>query len=554
MTPLRLGAIFFLPLLAFFSCVHGRPGGPCSQPMETGPCRMSFPAYFYNSQTNRCESFYYGGCRGNKNRFGSLRDCQRECHPSTDSASLNPSVKSEHCKSPPESGPMLCAGSFRKFTFHYDTLSCEPHVYGGCGATANLYDNIQECMGSCIHGVIGSQPAAPSMKSMFRSVVPKASSISPSGVATNRGAILFPKWSENEEGVCDLPPVNKGPIACTALIPKWTYDKRRGKCVNFIYGGCGATANNFDTKEDCEATCPKTPKKIVQPPPFVRPDFCSLPAVVSEGGIQCLALRYGYTFNEAKGTCEQIMYGGCGATANFFHSLQKCQTVCQGHKEEPQKLIDVCAQPTYVGKCRGRKPKYTFNGETQRCEKFFYSGCEGNGNRFDSIEECFDTCGGGDPEENAVCSRVKCDKPDIDFHTAKACKPITKKGECCPSSWDCSFWENERLKRLDECFHVSPNFPHGKFYKIKEQIKDDGEGLCIGGAFCGKGDDGLARVIASVGMCGRPAFSPQDDCIQQYNSTMECCSKRHKCGAEKKRLHTCSFEGKRYHEGEKNVF
>nr|ACO12704.1 Kunitz-type proteinase inhibitor SHPI-1 [Lepeophtheirus salmonis]ADD24176.1 Trypsin and chymotrypsim bi-functional serine protease inhibitor [Lepeophtheirus salmonis]ADD38605.1 Trypsin and chymotrypsim bi-functional serine protease inhibitor [Lepeophtheirus salmonis] len=69
------------------------------------------------------------------------------------------SVKSEHCKSEPVTGEIFCAGYFPKFTFKYDTMSCEPYIYGGCGATANLYDTLQECMSSCVHGSAPTEEA-----------------------------------------------------------------------------------------------------------------------------------------------------------------------------------------------------------------------------------------------------------------------------------------------------------------------------------------------------------------------------------------------------------
>ena len=54
-------------------------GDVCSLPKETGPCRAYFPSFFYNSETKQCESFVYGGCRGNGNRFSSKSECEEKC-------------------------------------------------------------------------------------------------------------------------------------------------------------------------------------------------------------------------------------------------------------------------------------------------------------------------------------------------------------------------------------------------------------------------------------------------------------------------------------------
>lgn len=51
----------------------------CQLPAETGLCRAAHQRYFFNTQTNRCEIFTYGGCRGNANNFMSQQQCQTTC-------------------------------------------------------------------------------------------------------------------------------------------------------------------------------------------------------------------------------------------------------------------------------------------------------------------------------------------------------------------------------------------------------------------------------------------------------------------------------------------
>nr|Q8T0W4.1 RecName: Full=Kunitz-type serine protease inhibitor cvp2; AltName: Full=Cysteine-rich venom protein 2; Short=cvp2; Flags: Precursor [Pimpla hypochondriaca]CAD27738.1 cysteine-rich venom protein 2 [Pimpla hypochondriaca] len=40
---------------------------------------------------------------------------------------------------------------------------------------------------------------------------------------------------------------------CKASIPRFA--SVGGKCQEFIYGGCGGNANNFQTQAECEAKC-----------------------------------------------------------------------------------------------------------------------------------------------------------------------------------------------------------------------------------------------------------------------------------------------------------
>ncbi|CAH1955308.1 unnamed protein product [Acanthoscelides obtectus] len=44
------------------------------------------------------------------------------------------------------------------------------------------------------------------------------------------------------------------------------------------------------------------------------------------------------------------------------------------------------------GPCRGYFVKYYYDKTTRRCEQFAFGGCQGNGNRFSSQEECEQIC------------------------------------------------------------------------------------------------------------------------------------------------------------------
>lgn len=46
---------------------------------DPGPCRAAFPMFYYNPRTESCQSFIYGGCRGNKNQYSSIEECMNHC-------------------------------------------------------------------------------------------------------------------------------------------------------------------------------------------------------------------------------------------------------------------------------------------------------------------------------------------------------------------------------------------------------------------------------------------------------------------------------------------
>ncbi|RXG67262.1 Boophilin-H2 [Armadillidium vulgare] len=55
------------------------PKNMCRLPIDGGNCRAYIPKFGFNSETGRCESFSYGGCHGNGNRFVSFEECFSLC-------------------------------------------------------------------------------------------------------------------------------------------------------------------------------------------------------------------------------------------------------------------------------------------------------------------------------------------------------------------------------------------------------------------------------------------------------------------------------------------
>ncbi|XP_036334470.1 spondin-1-like [Rhagoletis pomonella] len=51
----------------------------CVESYDSGPCRGVYKRYAYNMEYGRCESFTYGGCRGNRNNFLTESDCLNTC-------------------------------------------------------------------------------------------------------------------------------------------------------------------------------------------------------------------------------------------------------------------------------------------------------------------------------------------------------------------------------------------------------------------------------------------------------------------------------------------
>ncbi|KAM9354518.1 kunitz-type protease inhibitor 1-like isoform 2-T2 [Pholidichthys leucotaenia] len=57
----------------------------CTEPPMTGPCRASFPRWYYDPLNQKCFSFTFGGCNGNQNNFEEEENCREECRGVTES-------------------------------------------------------------------------------------------------------------------------------------------------------------------------------------------------------------------------------------------------------------------------------------------------------------------------------------------------------------------------------------------------------------------------------------------------------------------------------------
>lgn len=60
---------------------------------------------------------------------------------------------------------------------------------------------------------------------------------------------------------------------------------------------------------------------------------------------------------------------------------------------------DVCNMDKDVGPCDDFGAVWYFEYNSRTCRRFLYGGCDGNGNRFDSREDCESRCLNGGQEE-----------------------------------------------------------------------------------------------------------------------------------------------------------
>ncbi|KAH9489356.1 hypothetical protein Btru_043118 [Bulinus truncatus] len=51
----------------------------CKLAPNPGPCNASMLHFYYDTSSHACQEFYYGGCKGNSNRFREKKQCEEAC-------------------------------------------------------------------------------------------------------------------------------------------------------------------------------------------------------------------------------------------------------------------------------------------------------------------------------------------------------------------------------------------------------------------------------------------------------------------------------------------
>ncbi|XP_077551062.1 actinia tenebrosa protease inhibitors-like isoform X2 [Haemaphysalis longicornis] len=269
------------------------------------------------------------------------------------------------CLLPKDKGP--CLAYFPRYYYNTTTKTCEEFVYGGCQGNANNFPTRVQCQYTC-------------------------KNVEVSAISRTR---TYNALQSNTSFRCRLPKFT-GP--CRAHIPRFYFDADEGTCKSFIYGGCNGNGNNFETEEECKASCAPTT------------DYEAHCLAKADSG-PCFAYIPMWAFNAKTSVCESFIYGGCDGNKNRYTTMEACNNKCLNKTKSlyvKERIISairaskktslqvrenpVCYLPKEIGPCFGYFPRFYYNSTYERCEKFIYGGCRGNDNNFNTVEECQNTC------------------------------------------------------------------------------------------------------------------------------------------------------------------
>ncbi|XP_071153887.1 uncharacterized protein [Mytilus edulis] len=360
-------------------------GDKCNLPKDAGYGKFHVKEFYYNKATDSCEALWFRGTGGNDNRFYDYYTCEAACK-------LNP-IDPNVCYLEPDRG----SGNegFDQWYFDYTTQSCQKIIYGGSGGNQNRFHDEDSCVATCkdksVTGSVCTLPKADGSgwdhleRYYYNKGTGACEQFYYKGQGGNENCFTsqkecdyttqFCKKYTPPTQACYMPKDSGYSMGHTAPTTYWYFDWNKKQCNTFIHYGYGGNDNVFFTKEDCEHLCGSFKPSS---------DVCSLP--FETGNCHQRITRY-YFDNYLK-TCREFTFTGCFENGNNFLTKSDCESLCGSFT--PQ--LTVCDLQKDAGNGYYYQRLFYYNKVTKSCEIFDYTGQGGNGNRFGTYNDCFNTC------------------------------------------------------------------------------------------------------------------------------------------------------------------
>ncbi|XP_049526498.1 BPTI/Kunitz domain-containing protein-like isoform X2 [Dermacentor silvarum] len=102
----------------------------------------------------------------------------------------------------------------------------------------------------------------------------------------------------------------------------------------------------------------------------------------------CAAVYPAWYFDYKRGVCKLFFFSGCGGNRNRFNTEVECQGTCLPSKT-PASLCSLLPKPV---PCKSLLSLWTFDPRKNTCQHFGRGYCGGNANKFASCVKCMSRC------------------------------------------------------------------------------------------------------------------------------------------------------------------
>ncbi|ULT90908.1 hypothetical protein L3Y34_008896 [Caenorhabditis briggsae] len=283
----------------------------------------------------------------------------------------------------------------RRFYFDWKTDACHELQYSGIGGNENSFMEYEKCEQVC-RGAGEPPISLPSnMKIMPKEEIMELEKPKKMEKPEKDKKMVYPK--EVAAPVSLQPP----------SVPKTTSDD----VYEAFYTVSPKTSSTPPPTTPLSTTTPSTTKSTTteaELPEVSDPNPCALSPDKGFPGSMTVNMWY---YDATSTTCSPFMYLGKGGNSNRFETSEECIDTC-GIGKPTRKS---CELPPAIGNGPFNIPRYYFDRVTKKCERFFYSGRDGNDNRFYKKNKC-----------ERLCLRKKTKKKEniFEFTTTPSMPPV----------------------------------------------------------------------------------------------------------------------------------
>ncbi|XP_049871161.1 kunitz-type U19-barytoxin-Tl1a-like [Pectinophora gossypiella] len=146
----------------------------------------------------------------------------------------------------------------------------------------------------------------------------------------------------------------------------------------------------------------RRPLNTIPPPEVTRkqhhePEVISKTCLLKPDKGPCRGNLKMFFFDPSAKSCAVFEWGGCQGNGNRFDTLTECTSTCLSGQGYKRGAPKYCGLSFDYGWCFGAEHRYYYDRFWKVCKKTIYSGCGGNRNNFYNKEQCQRVCSFGLP-------------------------------------------------------------------------------------------------------------------------------------------------------------